>query len=103
MSTDMLRKLQPLQIAQFFNFIPPKQLLLWYNCHEGNPLSLCCLLYLQHSTLWAGCLHFSCRKTGFSHGGNDFLAAFQTRVIVGFRYIKNGSTQVLRVCDIVTP
>ncbi|MFY9135107.1 MAG: hypothetical protein WAO51_07900, partial [Bacillota bacterium] len=31
------------------------------------------------------------RKTGFSHGGNDFLAAFQTRVIVGFRYIKNGS------------
>jgi hypothetical protein len=41
-------------------------------------------------TLWAGCLHFSRRKTGFSHGGNGFLAAFQTRVIVGFRYIENG-------------
>jgi hypothetical protein len=95
-------KFQSLQIAQFFNFIPPKQLLLWYNRYEGNPLCLRCLRYLQHSTFWAGCLHFSCCQTSFSHGRNEFLAAFQPHVIVGFCYIENGSNHIALVIILAT-
>ena len=50
-----------------------------------------CLDYLQHPTLWAGCLHCWCRKAGFYHGGNEFSASLQTLTTVGFRYIENGS------------